>query len=71
MTDMQADQMINPASGISTPQNDFLGVKIPSELMQKIKDTAAADGRSVSSFVRLHLGKLADQVISERDARNN
>lgn len=71
MTDMQADQTINPASDTNNPQNDFLGVKLPSDLMLKIKAAAAADGRSVSSFVRQHLGKYTDQVISEHAAQNN
>ena len=43
----------------------ILAARIPESLRARIKEAAKREERTESSFVRYHLGRIADQVLNE------
>jgi uncharacterized protein (DUF1778 family) len=47
----------------------ILGIRIPEELRGKIKEAAAREERTESSFARYYLGRAADEVLNVREGK--
>jgi hypothetical protein len=46
-------------------QTTVLAARIPEALRARIREAAKREDRSESSFVRFHLGRIADQILNE------
>jgi hypothetical protein len=61
MPDQQQSETIKSPTEKSS---DYLGVKLPTDLMERIKREAKRDGRTVSSYVRFQLGNRAAEILT-------
>jgi uncharacterized protein (DUF1778 family) len=53
-----------PAPTTDNAEATILGIRIPEDLRTRIKEAAAREERTESSFARFYLGRAADEVLS-------
>jgi uncharacterized protein (DUF1778 family) len=58
-----------PSPTTDNTEATILGIRIPEELRTKIKEAAAREERTESSFARYYLGRAADEVLNVRDGK--
>jgi len=66
MTFNMSDEALDPND---TNETTLLGIRIPEQLRARIKEAAAREERTESSFARYYLGLAADEVLTSRDGK--